>query len=67
MTSPIKRRVRKLKVNRPAARRRVFIFGYPGQPDPDHAEIGPNDYVLKLRFVTAKNGRSVEGGSDASH
>ena len=67
MTSPIERRIRKLEVNRPAAPRRVFIFGHPGQPDPNPAEIGRNDCVLSLRFVAAKNGRSVEGGSDASH
>jgi hypothetical protein len=45
----------------------VIVFGLPGQPDPDPATIGPDDLVIRLRFVAARDARLIEEGSHAGH
>jgi hypothetical protein len=66
MTSTVERRIRKREAQRPASERRIFFFGHPGRPDPDPAEIGPNDCGITPRFVRPGE-QAALGVADARH
>ena len=66
MTTRYERRIQHLEGRRMPTGANAVVLGLPG-PQPTAEEIDRASLVLQIAFVSAKDGRLVEGGSYAQH
>jgi hypothetical protein len=67
MTSRYDRRIRQLEGRHMPTGVSAVVLGIPGRPEPSPEEISRASLVLRVTFVSAKDGRLIEGGNHAQH